>query len=219
MAVQLLPLPLQLPLNQGLLQQRPGGVTIQLAQGQAASPRQGPGPGPPGLLAVALAQHHEAAVVAQPVVLLAPPAGEGLLALLALGRPALQQARPQSRGPQPCRLQVKPLAAAGGQILGSGGVEEPLGHQRVGIEEPGVEGEAAGGAVGGAGAVGGGQGQQLPGGDAGGGQLVDPLASRQAEGSAARSARQGGGMEQHAALPDGRPVVGTGGHWHQSGRR
>ena len=60
----------------------------QLAQGRALVLGEGPGPVPPGLVGVNPADHHETAVILQPMALLAAPAIEGLVGAGRLVGPA-----------------------------------------------------------------------------------------------------------------------------------
>ena len=92
---QLLPLPLQLPLHQRLPQQGRRLVLVEAAQGLALALGQGLGPLPPGAAPLQLPQHHEAAVIREPVALAAAPALKRPLASGGLPRPAAQQPRPQ----------------------------------------------------------------------------------------------------------------------------
>ena len=89
LAPQVLPLPLEMPLEQGLLQQGYGLLLLELAQGRALMLSQGSGPVPPGLVGVDPADHHETAVILQPMALLAAPAIEGLVRTGGLIGPAL----------------------------------------------------------------------------------------------------------------------------------
>ena len=79
LAPQVLPLPLEMPLEQGLLQQGYGLLLLELAQGRVLVLGQGSGPVPPGLVGIDPADHHETAVVLQPMALLAAPAIKGLV--------------------------------------------------------------------------------------------------------------------------------------------
>ena len=157
---QVLPLPLEMPLEQGLLQQGYGLLLLELAQGRALMLGQGSGPVPPGLVGVDPADHHETAVILQPMALLAAPAIEGLVRTGGLIGPALGKGLPQGFGAPGHQLQGhRPTHRRWGQGLTGRCVgrlaQETIGHQGIGVEQPGVEGRPAGGAVGRAGGIGG----------------------------------------------------------------
>ena len=80
-----------------------------------------------------------------------------------------------------------------------GGADQAGGEQIIRIDQPGVEGGSARGAIGRAGAIGGSQGKDLPHPHALKAQQVDPGAGEGSEGAAAGGAAKGGGVEQHAA--------------------
>ena len=94
LAAQLLPLALQLPLKQLLLQQPIGMIGGNSRQGAALTLGQGRRPLPPGLAALEPADHHEKGVVWQPAPLAAPPAGKSPLLLCGLSTPAAGQGLP-----------------------------------------------------------------------------------------------------------------------------
>ena len=193
------PLDLQLPLQQGLLQQGVLLVPVERGQGPALAAGQGFGPLPPGRLAVEPAQHHEAAMVLQPELLLEGPGFKAAALVLALVRPALPQPASQELGALGRRRQVEAGAGARRQGIEVSRLQQAVVHQGLAIEQPGVEGKAAGGAIGGAAAIGGGQGQQLPHPHALGGEQLNPGGGGLAKTAAGRGSGQGRGVQQHSA--------------------
>ena len=196
---QLLPLPLQLPLHQRLPQQGRRLVLVEAAQGLALALGQGLGPLPPGAAPLQIPQHHEAAVIRQPVALAAAPALKRPLASGGLPRPAAQQPRRQIAALGlgsiwVCRIWICRISICSGIA----GIQKTLFHQQLGVEQFGVERRTAGGAVGGAGAVGGSQRQQLPGRHAAAPQQLNPGQGAGAKTTAGAGPRQGGGMQQHS---------------------
>ena len=111
------PLDLQLPLEQGLLQQGVLLVPVECGQGPALAAGQGFGPLPPGRLAVEPAQHHEAAMVLQPELLLEGPGVKAAALVFVLVRPALQQLAGQELGALGRRRQVEAGAGARRQVV------------------------------------------------------------------------------------------------------
>ena len=199
-----LPLPLQLPLQQGLLQQGRRLLTVEPGQGRALPARQGGRPLPPGFTAALLAQHRETAMVDQPIRQPLAPLAKGLTLGLGPTRIALQQQRRQPLGPGGRQREIKAIGSGClGQRLQIGAIQQAIGHQLSTIQQPGVEGKATGGAVGRAKPIGGGQGQQLPGADAVVGQRIDPAMGHCAQAAAAGRTRQGGGVQQDAGAPHG----------------
>ena len=199
-----LPLLLQLPLEQGLLQQGRPMLLIEGLQGRSLAAGQCSRPGPPGLARVELPQHDKAAVIHEPIALLLAPGRKGLLGGLIPAWVVLQQRLRQGCGAALGEFKVQspglPASGNGAQIL----LREQAGlHQGIGIQEPGVQGEGAGGAVGGAQAVGGGQGQHLPGLDALAGEGIDPLVGGGPKGPAGRCARQRRDVQQDPSAPHG----------------
>ena len=79
------------------------------------------------------------------------------------------------------------------------GIQKTLVLQQLCVEQFGIERRTAGGAVGGAGAVGGSQRQQLPGRHATAPQQLDPGEGAGSKATAGAGPRQGGGMQQHSA--------------------
>ena len=197
---QLQPLALELPLEQFFRQEPAGLLRRDPAQGLALTPGQGLGPHPPGLAPLEAPNHHEKGVVGQPAPLAAAPAGEGLLLLGRLRRPAAGQGFPHGLAAGRHGVQIQAACPSGRprQHLQVGPLQKALLYQLLAVEQPGVEGRATGGAVGGAGAVGGGQGQQLPNPDAVAAEQGQPVLAGLAKAAAAPGARQGRGMEQYA---------------------
>ena len=158
------PLPFAAPLQQGLFEKVVGPAPLQETQGAGMALGERAGPLPPGPPPMDAAQHHEAAVIAQPGRLGPLPDPESLLQRRGLLRPADPQGHTEGRCPLNGQTQIEHIApiVRTGKPVAIGGAEPALGHQVVDIDQPGVEGRAAGGAVGRAGAVGGGEGQQLP---------------------------------------------------------
>ena len=201
--LQGLPLGLKLPREQAFLQQGLAVFPLQGPQGAALTAGQGARPFPPGLVRLEPAQHHEQGVVPQPAALAAPPALKGLPPLRRLLGPAAGQGAGDGLGPLRGQGGIEPPGWAVRQGVTVLGTDQARLHQVVGIDQPGVEGRAAGGAVGRAGAVGGGQGQHLPDPDPLPAEQVDPGAGLGAEAAAAAAAGEGGGVEQDAAAAGG----------------
>ena len=186
-------------MHQGLLQQGIALVALELGQGPGLAAGQGGGPLPPGRLAVEPAQHHEAAMVLEPELLLQAPGLKGAALELGLLRPALEQQPGQDLGALGRRRQVEAGAGARRQVLQVELLQQAVLHQALAIEQPGVEGKAAGGAVGGTAGIGGGQGQQLPHPHTLGGEQLDPSCSGLTETAAGRGTGQGRGVQEHSA--------------------
>ena len=106
-----LPLALQVPLQQGFLQQNRGQLSARLGQGSPLALGQGRRPLPPGLAAMAAAQGHKQAVILQPWGLAAAPAAEFRLPFWALGRPGLGQGDTKGFGPPRGLHWFEPIAA------------------------------------------------------------------------------------------------------------
>ena len=198
-----LPLLLELPLQQGLRQQLLFPLPSQVGQDPAVALRQGGGPLPPGSTLVLAAQHHEQAMVAKPGALLAPPASEGLLPAHILGGPVAGQGACDRLRPGRGQGRIQPCCASGGELGVIAGADQAIGEQIIRIDQPGVEGGSARRAVRGTGAIGGGQGEDLPHPHALQAQQVDPGAGGGSEGAAAGGAGKGGGVEQHTAVTVG----------------
>ena len=83
------------------------------------------------------------------------------------------------------------------------GLQETLLPQPLTIQQPGVEGRAARGAVGRTGAVGGSKGQQLPNANAMATEEVKPIEGSLAKAAATTLTGQGGGVQQHPGMAVG----------------
>ena len=199
---QPLPLPLQLPLQQGFPLEGLGVLTFERLECGAAATGQRCRPLPPGPLLILAAQHHVAAVVLQPERLKGAPVRQCPVLMIGPVGGATQQRLGQQVRTLIRQGDVEMLRiTAAGQRLQIGGRDQAIEHQLLTVEQPGIEGEAAGGAVRRAGAIGGGQRQQLPAADALISQGIDPGMGHAAEAAAGRRARQGRGMEQNAGPP------------------
>ena len=201
-------------MHQGLLQQGVLLVPVELGQGPGLAAGLGLRPLPPGQLAVEPAQHHEAAMVLEPELLLEGPGFKAAALVFALFRPALQQQAGQNLGALGRRHQVEAGAGARRQVHEVVLFQQAVLNQPLAIEQPRVEGKAAGGAIGGAAAIGGGQGQQLPHPHALGGEQLNPGGGGLTKTAAGRGSGQGRGVQQHSA------ATATGRGWHHRvGRR
>ena len=153
-------------------------------------------------------------MVGEPEGLLGRPLRKGPLLGGALLGPTLSEQPGQVVAAQGGRSQVEEIAAARGQARQVSGLQQAVVDQGLAIEQPGVEGKATGGAVGGAAAIGGGQGQQLPHPHALGGEQLNPGGSGLTKTAAGRGSGQGRGVQQHSAAA----AWGWGWH-HRVGRR
>ena len=139
---QLQPLALELPLEQFFRQEPAGLLRRDPAQGLALTPGQGLGPQPPGLAPLEAPNHHEKGVVGQPAPLAAAPAGEGLLLLGRLRRPAAGQGFPHglAAGRHGVQIQAACPSVRPRQHLQVGPLQKALLYQLLAVEQPGVEG-------------------------------------------------------------------------------
>jgi hypothetical protein len=128
-------------------------------------------------------------VINQPAALLVAPEGKALTLLLVPLGVLLQQSLSEGlRTPiRQGRIQSIRITASGKGIAISR-LQQPISHQLIGIQQPGVQREAARGAVGRAERIGGRQGQQLPGLDAVIGQEIKPAVGHCSEAAAGRGA-------------------------------
>ena len=156
MLKQLLPLHLQLPLEQGFPQQRLPVGLVEGLEGRAPPAGQGSRPRPPGLTTLVLFQDDKAAVVLEPMAFLPLPLLKGLPDTGIPARVTLQQRIRQSRRATLGQVEVQPRLLLGrGESAQVFSAEETSGQQRLRVQEPGIQRERTRGAVGGAQTVGG----------------------------------------------------------------
>ena len=189
-----LPLTVEMPLHQPLLEQLISMVCRPRAQRPRVMTGQRFRPGPPGGLLLPV-KHGEEDMVLKPA-LVSAPCGEQTLSLGVLLRPVLQQGVAKGVTALIRQLEIQwtnPLSRSVGPRQGRLGIvgDEALLAEIRRIQEPGVQGEAGRGAVRGSGGIGRSQRQHLPDTDAVVGQLPHPATARLTEASADRTSRQG----------------------------
>ena len=146
------------------------------------------------------------------------PGSEGLVTFLPLVRPAADQGGGDGGSPGGGLVLFQAVDPPARELPNIPGLEIAPGEQVLGINEPGIQGRTAGGAVGRTRPVGGGQGKNLPDIDPMPGEQLDPPARRRAHGAAGGGARQGRRVEQDAAGPR-RAFGGVRGGTHGRGSR
>jgi hypothetical protein len=138
--LQALPLPLQMPLQQGFLQKGLPLLGCRSGQGAAGAAHQLGRPLPPRPEPMAATQGHEQTMILEPETLAVGPEAKRPVLLRRLFGPALPQGLPQGQGSGSGHLRHHPLRASPRQGMQIGRLQGSTGHQILPIQQPGVEG-------------------------------------------------------------------------------